>query len=95
MFPSALFCQVYEVLCTQLNDEYRRDRDYLHILKLAADEGELKITEILSGLLMRNATITLQIVRETADVIADVPTIKPFHASLTAFDSFLTAGGPA
>lgn len=62
MFPSTLFRITYDILCEQLGEK-KGSKEYLDILKLAADEGEDRVASLLWSLQESPCTLTSEAVK--------------------------------
>lgn len=89
LFPGTIWRQTYDRWQAQHGLD-RADRQYLHLLKLAADQGQLSVETVLVGLLENGSTFSLEQVRqalpkpEGATVTVPVPVVN-----LAAYDALL------
>lgn len=71
LFPRMIFRLAYDELRSSAPE--RADRDYLWMLKLAADESEDRVAEALNGMIKRGEVISLERVRELVSVASETP----------------------
>jgi hypothetical protein len=91
LFPSLVFRKAYDRLCSDLSDRQSM-REYLGILRLAAQNGEARIEAALDALAARQALPRQAAVREFLpdnDPI-EPPRLQPLQADLPSYDSLLT-----
>jgi hypothetical protein len=89
LFPTSRFRMAYDAL--QETTPSRSSKEYLKILKLAAEEGEVQVDEALRELLEedKEAVITVESIRELLaklDTIAPVTMVKVAPVDLASFD---------
>ena len=93
LFPGLIFRKVYDRLVEEFG-ERRGDRDYLHLLKLAADTSLSEVEEVLSKALEIGTPITLEGVRrampgtgfEPMDLAQPVPSLSEYDSLLHTAD---------
>jgi len=90
LFPSSQFRMAYDAL--QGQGGKRANREYLQLLKLAADEGESRVEDAVRGLLDREEPIRLERVQELVKNASQLPpptevTIEEIH--LSRYDELL------
>jgi hypothetical protein len=93
LFPTSRFRMAYDAL--QEAAPSQAVKEYLKILKLAADEGETPVDEALRELLERKAeaAITVESIREVLrrlDTIAPVTEVEVAAVNLASFDELCT-----
>jgi hypothetical protein len=88
LFPRMIFRLAYDEL--QFSVPERCDRDYLQMLKLAADESEDRVVEALNRIIERGEAISLERVRELVSAGSDEsPTgLPPMVISATPLESY-------
>ena len=89
LFPTSRFRMAYDAL--QETTPSRSSKEYLKILKLAAEEGEVQVDEALRELLEgdKEAVIAVEWIRELLaklDTIAPVTMVEVAPVDLTSFD---------
>ena len=89
LFPTSRFRMAYDALKEQAPTQ--AVKEYLKILKLAAEEGEVKLDEVLRELLERNGEGTIDAGRiegtlARLDTIAPVTMVEVAPVDLTVFD---------
>jgi transposase len=93
LFPRMIFRLAYDEL--QVSVPERADRDYLYILKLAADGSEDRVAEVLHGIIKRGETISLERVRGLIDQASEsssaVPEVTVEVTPLKNYDELLSA----
>ena len=95
LFPNAAWCQVYDLWAEQLGSP-RADKQYLHLLKLAADHTQSAVETALEPLLRSGASFGLEQVRqrlplpEGATVELAVPVVD-----LSVYDQLLEREKPS
>jgi hypothetical protein len=92
LFPRMIFRLAYDEL--QFNVPERCDRDYLQMLKLAADESEEGVVEALQGIIERGEAISLERVRELVSAGSDesqvgIPQVMISATPLESYDELL------
>lgn len=81
LFPGAIWRQTYDRWQAQHGAE-RADRNYLHLLKLAADQGQPAVEAALADLLQNRSSFTLEEVRqalprpEGSSVTVSIPVVN-------------------
>jgi hypothetical protein len=93
LFPTSRFRMAYDAL--KETTPNRSSKEYLKILKLAAEQGEVQVDEALRELLEGNseAAITVESIGEVMaklDTIAPVTMVKVAPVDLTSFDVLCT-----
>jgi hypothetical protein len=89
LFPTSRFRMAYDVL--QETTPSRSSKEYLKILKLAAEEGEVQVDDALRELLEgdKEAVIAVESIRELLaklDTIAPVTMVEVALVDLASFD---------
>lgn len=92
LYPSVLFRVAYDELRERLTGQ--ADREYLKLLKLAADEGEERVAGILREMIGRGEAIGIERVRELVgeqreQSAPSVPRIEINAASLASYDQLI------
>ncbi|MGH9833024.1 MAG: IS21 family transposase [Blastocatellia bacterium] len=92
LYPSVLFRVAYDELRERLTGN--ADREYLKLLKLAADEGEERVSGILREMIGRGEAIGIERVRELVgeqreQSLPSVPRIEINAASLASYDQLI------
>lgn len=90
LFPRVIFRVAYDELKSRYPD--RAEREYLQMLKLAAEESEERVAEALRDIIKCGEMISLDRVRErvlACDSIPAVPTVTIAAASLKVYDQLL------
>ena len=96
LFPTSRFRMAYDAL--QETTPSRSSKEYLKILKLAAEAGEVRVDEALRELLERKAEAVIT-VESIGDVLAKLDTIPPVTmvevtpVDLASFDQLCTERG--
>jgi hypothetical protein len=93
LFPTSRFRMAYDAL--KETTPNRSSKEYLKILKLAAEQGEVQVDEALRELLEGNSevAITVESIGELMaklDTIAPVTMVKVVPVDLTSFDLLCT-----
>lgn len=76
LFPAVIFRKAYDRFVEELG-ERRGERDYLHLLKLAADTSQGEVEEALGKLLESGATLNLDSVRRAMPASGFAPMEMP------------------
>jgi transposase len=84
LFPALVFRQAYDRL-RQL-DSPRADARYVQVLALAAELGEIPVSEVLSTLLREGDPPTVEQIRPRFHTIAEPTTLTAFTPELTSYD---------
>jgi transposase len=91
LFPRLVFRLAYDEL--QSSVPGRADRDYLQMLKLAADESEDRVAEALNGMIKRGEAISLARVRELVSAASEftgsLPPVVIEATPLASYDQLL------
>lgn len=91
LFPRMIFRLAYDELRTSTPE--RADREYLGMLKLAADESEDRVAEALNGIIKRGETISLARVRELVSAASEssggLPQVIIDATPLASYDQLL------
>jgi len=92
LFPRMIFRLAYDEL--QLSAPERADRDYLQMLKLAAEESEERVAEALKRIIERGEAISLERVRELLNAGSDIlpgglPQVVINRTPLESYDALL------
>ena len=91
LFPAVIFRKVYDHFVKALG-ERRGERDYLHLLKLAADTSLSEVEEALAKLMAGTATLSLETIRRAMPATGFEPMeMSQPLASLSEYDSLLQA----
>jgi hypothetical protein len=88
LFPTEAFSAAYEYLHSEF-EERRADKEYLEILRMAAENGEEKVSDILSCLLTEKKSFTMDTVKHALDIPFVIPEVERPAPSLSIYDSFL------
>lgn len=89
LFPAVIFRKVYDRLVEDLG-ERRGERDYLHLLKLAADTSQDEVEQALGNIVASGAILTLETVRRALPATGFEPMDLPQPtASLSEYDLLL------
>ena len=92
LFPTGAFSDAYEYLQSEF-EERRADKEYLEILRMAAEHGEENVSNILADLLAEKKHFTMDTVKHALDIPFAVPEIERPDPSLSVYDSFLNTTG--
>jgi hypothetical protein len=87
LFPTSRFRMAYDALKETTPSRYTKE--YLKLLQLAAEEGEVQVDEALRELLEGEAVITVESIRELLaklDTIPPVTMVKVAPVDLASFD---------
>src|SRR5262245_51565629 len=92
LFPRVIFRLAYDEL--QLSIPERADRDYLQMLKLAAEESEERVAEALKRIIERGEAISLERVRELVSAGSEnspggLPQVVINRTPLESYDALL------
>jgi hypothetical protein len=89
LFPTVIFRKVYDRFVADLG-EHRGERDYLHLLKLAADTSQCEVEEALEKILAAGTCLSLETVRRTMPATGFEPLeMAQLTASLSEYDMLL------
>jgi hypothetical protein len=94
LFPSSRFRAAYDILAK--SSPQRADREYLHLLKLAADEGEARVEGAIRLLLDTSEEISAGMVKEILSWEMDEASLAEVFVSsadLAAYDLLLEGAG--
>lgn len=92
LFPTVVFRQVYDRFVEALG-ERRGERDYLHLLKLAADTTQAAVEAALGQLLGQGALLSLEAIRRAMPATGFEPMAMVAPApSLSEYDLLLQTG---
>jgi transposase InsO family protein len=95
LFPAVIFRKVYDRFVEDLG-ECRGERDYLHLLKLAADTSQGEVEETLAKLMESGAILSLGIIRRAMPASGFAPLEMPAPAvSLSEYDLLLQSAASA
>jgi hypothetical protein len=87
LFPTSRFRMAYDALKESTPSRYTKE--YLKLLQLAAEEGEVQVDEALRNLLEAEAVIAVESIRELLaklDTIAPVTMVNVAPVDLASFD---------
>lgn len=94
LFPGVAWRQTYDLWQAQHGAE-RADRQYLHLLKLAADEGQPAVQAILASFLENGASFSLEDVRQQLPRPEGTPVaLSTPVVDLSAYDQLLGSQTP-
>jgi transposase InsO family protein len=89
LFPTVLFRKVYDRFVEDLG-EHRGERDYLHLLKLAADTSQSEVEEALAKIMGSAAALSLDTIRRAIPATGFEPMqMQQPTASLSEYDLLL------
>lgn len=89
LFPTVIFRKAYDHLVEALG-EHRGERDYLHLLKLAADTSQGEVEEALGQLIGSAAVLSLETIRRAMPTTGFAPMeMSPPIVSFSEYDLLL------